>query len=173
VRRAVTFAVLLCVTAFVVPAAAKNEAWHTFRANGVSVRYPSGWYATARPLTAVTAPRQILAVASYRFRPDIARADGCEPREAFDRLPPTGAFVYGWEDGRVGYDPGIHATPRPQHFKLTGFGHYECLGPGPGYMLSFSDEGRAFTVEIAFGREASAATRATVLRILDSFTAKP
>jgi hypothetical protein len=142
--------------------------WHTFRARGIGVRYPPGWFATAQPLTAVTAPQQILAVASYRFRPDIARADGCEPKEAFDRLPPTGAFIFGWESGEVSPLP----PRRPKHFKLTGLGHHECLGVGPGYMLSFSDNGRAFTVEIAFGKRATSKTRASVLRILNSFTAK-
>src|SRR5579864_2392923 len=71
--------------------------WHTFRAGGISVRYPPGWFATAQPLTAVTAPRQALAVASYRYRADIAGSDGCEPKEASDRLPPNGAFIFGWE----------------------------------------------------------------------------
>jgi hypothetical protein len=179
VRRAGPFAVLLAGLLVAASAAAKDDpaaappSWRTFRANSVSVRYPPSWFATARPLTAVTAPKQVLAIASYRFRPDIARADGCEPKEALDLLPPAGAFVYGWEGGRVGHDPGVHAPPRPEHFRLTGFGHYECLGPGPGYMLSFSDHGRAFTVEVAFGRKAGAARRSTVLRILDSFTAKP
>lgn len=148
--------------------------WHTFHANRIRVRYPLGWFATARPLTAVTGPRQILAVASYRFRPDIAHADGCEPKEAFDRLPLRGAFIFGWEAGRVGYDPGVRLNDfplRPKYFKLSGFGRYDCLGTAPGYLLRFSDNGRAFMVEIAFGKKASRATRATVLRILDSFSA--
>lgn len=149
--------------------------WRTFSADGVSVRYPPGWFATAQPLTAVTSPQQVIAIASYRYRPDIARADGCEPKEAFDKLPATGAFIYGWETGQLSARIGIRASdfpPRPKHFKLTGFGHYDCLGVAPGYMLSFSDHDNAFTIEIAFGKRATPATRATVLRILDSFTSK-
>jgi len=38
--------------------------WHAFRADGVSVRYPPGWFATAQPLTPVVSPRQAIAVAS-------------------------------------------------------------------------------------------------------------
>jgi hypothetical protein len=111
-------------------------------------------------------------VASYRFR--IASADGCEPKEVSDLLPLSGAFIFGWESGRVAYDPGIRLRDfplRPRHFKLVGFGRYECLGTSPGYMLRFSDNGRAFTVGIAFGKKATRATRVTVLRILDSFSA--
>jgi hypothetical protein len=39
-------------------------------------------------------------------------------------------------------------------------------------MFSFSDNGRAFTIEVALGKSATLVTRATVLRILDSFAAK-
>ena len=50
--------------------------WHIFRAHGISVRYPSGWFATARRLTLVTYPPQIIAVASYRLPRGNGGADG-------------------------------------------------------------------------------------------------
>jgi hypothetical protein len=146
--------------------------WHTYRADGISVRYPPGWYTTSHALTPVTGPQQILAVASYPLPHNNAGADGCEPKAALDRTPPNGAFIFGWEYGRVGYDPDIRPhdfPPRPKHFKLTGFARYECLGPS--YMLRFRAGGRAFQIYVALGGRASATTRATVLRILNSFSA--
>jgi hypothetical protein len=49
-----------------VAVAATPPTWHRYRAHGISVRYPPSWFATARSLTPVTYPRQVLAVASYR-----------------------------------------------------------------------------------------------------------
>jgi hypothetical protein len=40
---------------------------------------------------------------------------------------------------------------------------------GRSYMLRFSDRGWAFQIHIYVGTRASAATRTTALRILDSF----
>ena len=48
---------------------------------------------------------------------------------------------------------------------------YECIGPS--YMVRFRQAGRFFQIHIVLGTRASAARRAAVLRILDSFTAKP
>ena len=60
--------------------------------------------------------------------------------------------------------------PRPKRFGLTNFARYECFGPS--YMVRFSQSGWAFQIQIAVGKHASAETRATVLRILNSFNAK-
>jgi len=110
---------------------------------------------------------------SARLPPGSSGADGCQPKEALDRLPSTGAFIFGWEYGQVSPVTGIRASDfphRPKQFKLTGFARYECLGPS--YMLRFRDAGRAFQIHIAFGRRANAATRAIIIRILDTFSAK-
>jgi hypothetical protein len=135
--------------------------WHTYRAHGVSVRYPPAWHATRRALTHVTSPRQVLAVASYPLPRDNRGDDGCSPKQALDALPPGGAFVFAWEDD----DPG--APPRPAHFRLTGLAQYECLGRS--YRIAFRDHNRSFVVHVVLGRRASAATRAKVLQILESF----
>ena len=84
-------------------------------------------------------------------------------------MPPNGAFVFAWEYARPSPLGPIRARdfpPRPTHFRLTGFARYECLGPS--YMLRFRQSGRFFQVHVAFGRRASTAMRAIVLRILDS-----
>ena len=139
----------------------------TFHAQGISVRYPSWWHATAAPLTPVTSPVQVLAVASYPLPHNKRGADGCMPKEALDALPPDGAFIYGWE---YGPDQATNYPPRPKHFSLAHFERFECLGPS--YVLRFRENGRLFNIHIALGPRASAYTRATVLRILDSFEAK-
>lgn len=143
--------------------------WHSFHAQGITVRYPTGWFATARALTPVTAPPQILAVASYPLPRDSSGADGCEPKAALDRMPPTGAFMFGWEYGRDIYKRAF--PPRPKHFSLKNYASYECMGPS--YMLRFRQAGRFFQIHVVLGKRASTARRAAVLRILDSFSAKP
>ncbi len=140
--------------------------WHTFSANGLSVRYPHGWFATTHALTPVTSPPQVLAVASYPLPRNYRGADGCEPKEALDRMPPRGAFIFGWEYGSITGRALHQFPPRLNHFKLTRFAHFECLGPS--YVLRFRQAGRFFQIHVAFGSRASPTTRATVLRILDS-----
>jgi hypothetical protein len=137
-----------------------------FHAQGISVRYPSWWHATSAPLTPVVSPVQVLAVASYPLPHDDRGAEGCMPKEALDALPPEGAFIYGWE---YGSPQGERFPPRPKHFALKNFAGFECLGPS--YVLHFRDAGRFFQVHVALGPRASPYTRATVLRILDTFRA--
>jgi hypothetical protein len=144
--------------------------WRSFDSNGVSYRYPPGWVATAASLTAVTSPQQIIALASFPFPTNVAGADGCEPKEALDRMPANGTFIFGWEYGQLGAQLGIRPRdfpPRPKHFALTNLAQYECMGRS--YMLRFSDRGWAFQIHIYFGNRANAATRAIALRVLDSF----
>jgi hypothetical protein len=57
--------------------------WRTFRADRITVRY--------------TEPSQILALASYLLPRGSGGANGCQPKEALDRLPAAGAFIFGWE----------------------------------------------------------------------------
>jgi hypothetical protein len=153
---------------------ASPAGWRTFHAGGVWFRYPPGWVATRAPLTAVTSPKQVIALASYRFAADVALADGCEPKEAIDLLPANGVFIYGWEYGRVLSREGLRPSdfpPRPAHFALADPSQDECLGGAPGFRLRFSDNDLAFQVEVVIGRHASASTRADALQALDSFHA--
>jgi hypothetical protein len=90
------------------------------------------------------------------------------PKEALAKMPPDGAFIFGWEYGLVGSGsfPSARDFPaRPRHFRLTNLGNYECMGRS--YMLRFRAAGRAIQIHIAFGAHASAAIRATTVRILD------
>jgi hypothetical protein len=167
--RGVRIAVLLFVASLAAACSSSGPRLaRVFRADGVSVRYPAGWDATGRPLTHVTSPVQVLAVASYRLPRTNRGSDGCAPKEALDRIPPDGAFIYGWEYGSAGEAGNL--PPRPKHFALTDFAGFECLGPS--YVFRFRDAGRFFQIHVALGRRAGSGTRATVLRILDSFSAR-
>jgi hypothetical protein len=148
-------------------AAAPADGWRTFRTDGVSVRYPSAWFATSRALTDVTSPRRVLALSSYPI--PRGPGDGCAPREALDAMPPGGALLFGWTYGDVSPETARDFPPRPRHFRLTTCAHFECSGPS--YVVRFRAAGRAFQIHVAFGPRATRATRATALRILDSFHA--
>lgn len=151
-------------------AAGTPTSWHTYRGDHLSVRYPPAWTATTRPLTAVSSPGQALAIGSYHFPANVAGADGCEPKEALDAIPPDGAFIFGWDYGQLPQtELRKDFPPQPHHFKLTALANYECMGHS--YMLRFQAAGRAFQIHIYLAPKATAATRATVLRILDSFHA--
>jgi len=145
--------------------AAGPPTWATFRKDAVSIRYPPGWHATGRRLTPVSYPWQLFAVASYPFPTD-ARPNGCRPAGTLARRQPVGAVIfvieYGTGSTRV-------FPPRPSRFTLSGVRNYECFGRS--YLLRFREAGRYFQIQVAFGRRAGAARRATVLRILDSFEA--
>jgi hypothetical protein len=157
------------VSSTVALAAGMPGTWQTLDAHGVIVRYPPGWFATAQPLTPVDAPGQILAVASYPLPRTSAGAEGCMPREALEKMTRDGAFIFGWEYGLVGRggSPSARDFPaRPRHFRLTNLGNYECMGRS--YMLRFRAAGRAVQIHIAFGARASAETRATTLKVMDS-----
>jgi hypothetical protein len=149
--------------------ASSPSSWPTFRTDRVSVRYPGSWFATVRPLTPVTGPGQLLAIASYPF-PKEPRPNGCEPAGTLAKMPSDGALIFVWYYGSNLQYSGF--PPRPAQFRLTGLARYECFGPRPSYMLRFRESNRFFQIHIAFGHRAGAATRATALRILDSFMAR-
>jgi hypothetical protein len=165
--RLTPFALAVLAVGVVIP-----PAWHTYRGDRISIRYPPGWTATARPLTNVTSPVQLVAIGSFRFSTNIARSDGCEPKEALDAIPASGAFIFGWDYGQLPQtELRKNFPPQPQRFRLTGLANYECMGHS--YMLRFRAAGRAFQIHVYLGSKATAATRLTVLRILDSFHARP
>jgi hypothetical protein len=144
--------------------------WPAFHDRGVTLRYPPTWHATTARLTHVTDPVQVVAIASYPLPRNNHGDDGCEPKEALDDLPATGAFIFGWEypaDSGFGPPKARDFPPRPAHFRLIHFAHFECAGPS--YGLVFRDHGRYFQIHVALGKYASPATRRLVLRILDTF----
>jgi hypothetical protein len=159
-----TSAVIAVVAASAALAASPAPSgWKTFRANGVSVSLPQRWYATSRALTLVTGPGMDLAIASFPF-PRVPRPNGCEPAGTLAKMQPAGALVY-----LIDYGSESHFAPRPKLIRLAHFARYECFGPS--YRITYRDAGRDFQVQVAFGRLATAATRATSLRVANSLRA--
>ncbi|HLX32062.1 MAG TPA: hypothetical protein VKR79_04760 [Gaiellaceae bacterium] len=163
--RIATVAAAALVLAACGGAGAKSTTWQH---RGVSVRIPPGWHATSARLTPVTWPVQFIAVASYPLPSGDGGADGCEPKAAVDRLPPDGAFIFGWE--YVGAPPSGVFPPRPRRFRLVNLGNYECLQHS--YLLRFREAGRYFQVHVLLGRRAGETTRALALRVLDSLAVR-
>jgi len=163
---------LLLAAAVAAAAWTAPPGWRTFHDRGVTLRYPPAWHATTTPLTHVTDPVQVVAIASYPLPKNNHGDDGCEPKEALDHLPPTGALLFGWEyPAGSGFGPpkASDFPPRPARFRLTHVARFECLGPS--YGLVFRDHGRFFQIHVVLGRRASPALRRLVLRILDTFHA--
>ncbi len=146
--------------------------WTTWHGRGVSVRIPPGWHATSARLTPVTWPVQFIAAASYPLPRGYDGADGCEPKAAVDRLPPGGAFLFGWEYAGAPDGPIRKSDfpPRPSLFRLAHLGRYECLDHS--YMLRFRAAGRYFQVHVLLGPRASDRTRTLALRVLDSLVVR-
>src|SRR5262249_3456511 len=139
---------------------------HGWRARGLNIRLPPGWNATAAPLTPVGYPQ--FAIASYRLPQDDRGADGCEPKAALDRLPPTGVLIFAWELPLTRGDRNFPRWPRP--FELRQFARYEGLGPS--YLLRFRAAGRYFQMHVVLGKRASGRTRRLALSTLDSLVVR-
>ena len=93
---------------------------------------------------------------------------------ALTEMPPKGVIIFLMEDttpSPFGPPRQRDFPPRPKEFRLGSFARYECFGPS--YRLAFREAGRFFQIQVAFGPHAGAAARATALRVLNSFTAKP
>jgi hypothetical protein len=162
VRRALPCLVVLLA------AGCATTSWKTFRDDGVTVRIPSDWHGTRHQLTPVVSPVQVLAVASYPLPNGSEGADGCAPKEALDRLPADGVFVFGWEYDRPALT-GVRKSDFPQkpaHFRLGKLTGFECLGPS--YVVHFRQGGKLLQIHVVLGRDAGDAERETALRVLDS-----
>src|SRR5712691_9049673 len=84
----------LVLGAFALTGASPTK-WLSFQTHGVSVRYPPGWHATARPLTPVTYPPQVLAVASFPFpRESQTIGTACGPAGTLAKIPTSGVLVF-------------------------------------------------------------------------------
>lgn len=148
-----------------------GEEWHFLRDEqaGISVRYPSGWDATSRPLTEVVSPLHRLAVASFGLAQPEPDPD-CSPTTALRSLPQDGAFIVVFEShGSVDDSSwGKDVPSRPAQFTIdsASFANYECFGPS--YRIMFVEQGRIFQAHVSFGADATPETRARALGVLDS-----
>ena len=158
-------AACLCLAATLAPSATSGGS-RTLRTDSVTVRYPAAWHATTRPLSLVTSPGELLAVASFPF-PAEPKPDGCAPAGTLAAMPPSGALIvvlyYGKNLDNARF------PPRPSHFKLGPARQYECFGARRSYSILFKQANRYFQIMVAFGNRAGPRTRATVLSVLDNF----
>lgn len=147
------------------------------RAAGIESRLPFGWHAFARPITAVTYPKQVLAAASYPVAaPRSPR--GCTPSSVLRKMPPKGALIQVVEyaprtpTGRRAKVPKFPPMPRAFRYSDRRWNRYECAGPS--YKFVFRLDGRAFQAHIWMHRKTvNLGVRSAALQILNSFTIIP
>jgi hypothetical protein len=118
---------------------------------------PPGWTFSGHP-----APLVELAEGNWPF----PRGGSCGPDAALRSMPRDGALVWLSETVLGPSEGGF--PPRPARFSLRGLRPIPRECSGTTYRIRFRDHGRAFEAQIAFGRAASAATRAAALRSLSS-----
>ena len=135
---------------------------------GVTVELPPGWQRAEESLTPrLTDPREVLSVGTFRLR---HRRTGCNhlPSSALEDLGPRDAFVTLQERGA-----GAAFPPRPERFGPELGGPSEASHCVPharfrDHWFEFSDAGRHFHVEVAFGPEARADVQQEAWGVLDS-----
>jgi hypothetical protein len=141
----------------------------------VSVELPVGWEAAPSTLTPhLDDPREVLAVGTYPLR--YREADCAHvPTSALQDLGPGDAFITLQERGN-GASSGF--PPRPARFgpELGGPSEASACAPDARFTdhwFTFSDGGRRFHVEVAFGPAASPTVRAQAWAILDHLRIDP
>jgi hypothetical protein len=158
-------------------ASVSSPAEATFGAHGVTVGLPPGWGPAPAPLTRTTDPREVLAVGTFPLR---YRPTGCNhlPTSALEDLGPRDALVLLTERGFDAASDWPDFPPRPERFgpALGVASEAPACAPGARFADRFfgvTDAGRHFHVEVAFGPDASAVTRAQAWAILDSLRVDP
>jgi hypothetical protein len=148
----------------------------TRTAHGLTATLPAGWHSASRSLTPhLVEPREVLAVATYPLRyreTECAHVAG----SALEDLGPTDAFVT-LQERPPG--PSARGFPRrPKHFGPRLGGPSEAAQCVPkarftDHWFTFSDVGRRFHVDLAFGPKTTSATRRQAWTILDGLRVKP
>jgi hypothetical protein len=125
----------------------------------------------------LTDPREVLAVATFPLR---YRRTACThvAGSAFEDLGPDDAFVTLLERGLDRGSAWLDFPERPVHFGPHLGGPSEASACVPGahfndHWFGFTAQGRHFHADVAFGPQASAATRAEAWAILDSLRVDP
>jgi hypothetical protein len=146
------------------PAPPPGYVTHTDAGDGLAITIPQEWSFSEDPTDPIE-PENVLAAGSWAF----PEGGVCAPFAALDELPSDGAFF--WLIEYHGEQHPEDFVPRPDHFDFADFRYgkeFSCYGVVPQYQLRFDDQGRFFQLQVAFGPEASAPTRADMLDALDS-----
>jgi hypothetical protein len=153
----------------------QNNAFEN-EAAGISLSLPNGWHATTRHFTVLLDPFERVTLASFPLD-GIPQSGRCSPNPLLGEMPRIGVFasVLEYMDAAARRQ----ADPRPSGFRLGGAapGGFDCFAPpderADAYAFNFSDNGRAFIVLLAVGRDATPETRNAVEHALDSLRVEP
>jgi hypothetical protein len=149
-----------------------------YSAHGLTVSLPSGWRVAPRSLTPhLIDPRERLSVGTFPLR---FRETECAqfPGSALADLGARDALLTLQERGN---HTTVRVPPRPARFGgdagTVHLSEAHACTPGGGHFadrwLEFSDGGRNFYALIAFGPQATKATRAQTWRILNGLRVDP
>jgi hypothetical protein len=139
-------------------------------AAGISLTVPNGWHLATRRFTALMDPRERLVLTSFPVRGKV-RSRGCSPNGLLRQLPRSGVAVSLLEYMNGGARRHFPGRPKRFHLGPPARGGFDCFAPQPvanAYLVNFSDNGRAFNLLAAIGKNASPQTRRTAERALDS-----
>jgi len=147
-------------------------------ARGLTVKLPAGWQAAPSTLTPkLSDPREVLSVATYPLR---YRETGCAhvAGSALEDLGPGDAFITVQERGLDASSSWSGFPERPVRFgpELGGPSEASACAPGARFAdhwFGFSDGGRHFHVDVAFGPQASPDVRRQAWAILDGLHVDP
>lgn len=131
----------------------------TFSSHGISFTYPSGWYATTKPLSNATEPVYRFAVGNFRFRRSPGDVGPCLSGLA-KQQPANGVLAFMRE--ALGGDrrrslPRTRARPKDIPLPRRSDQAW-CLGGGSGEIV-FHQASRVFYLAMSVGPTASRADR--------------
>jgi hypothetical protein len=147
---------------------------------GYSVRFPDSWYRAGQPVSELTDPREILALATFPLARQ--QATNCEAfaGSARSEMRPNDVLLTIQERGYDHNSDWTDFPQRPGHFGPTDPSSADPADPGCGdppgttvYWRNFSDAGRHFHTLVVIGPDAPASVRAQAWGILDSLRFDP
>ena len=132
-----------------------NGSPRTFSDHGISFAYPSGWYATTKPLSNATEPVYRFAVGNFRFHRTPRDIGPCLSGIAKQR-PRNGVLAFMREALGVDRRRSLPRTPaRPNDILLPRRSEQAwCLGHGSGEIV-FHQAGRVVYLAMSVGPTAS------------------
>lgn len=152
---------------------------HGDAARGIAIPVPAGWRIAPRSLTPnLSDPHEVVSLGTGPM-PAAARDCAHMPGRAIDQTAPAGAFVSLQErsrtvaaavDAAAGPDPLRGYPPRPARWRLPAAGATEgfvCVTASRVrvWWRPFHENGRAFYLLVAIGRDAPPARRAQALAV--------
>jgi hypothetical protein len=147
------------------PPETRDLALRTDSDDGVSIALPADWTFHQDPTPDLLGPRILFGAGSWTYPYPMRGV--CGPAPALEDMPADGAFLWLLEylDHQTDVPP-----PRPAHFSLDGLEPVipECSAVEvEQYIIRFTEAGRQFQFQLAFGAEATDDRRGQVLAAMD------